>query len=365
MNLKFFHNALLRWFRSKGRELPWRQFYKPYHVWLSEIMLQQTQMDRGVVYFERWIKRFPDIQAIASADSKDIMKYWEGLGYYTRARNLRKAAKMMVAEFGGELPESYGDLLSLPGVGPYTASAISSIAFNRDIAVVDANVKRVFARIFDIDKPLKDKGIHDKVNSIAEKLLPKGLSREFNQALMDLGGLICTPTNPDCGLCPVSKQCLAYLGNFIEDRPVKGLPQQIIPIEMSTGLLVKDGYIFIQQRLDDDIWGGLWEFPGGRLKKGETPEVAVIREFKEETGFRVGVCQKITTVIHFYTKYKVILHCYQCYLEQESILPELNAAQKFHWVKEEQIDAYGFPAGHRKYIEYIRENCPEVLYRDC
>lgn len=361
----FFRNALLRWFSSNNRELPWRLNYDPYHVWLSEIMLQQTQMERGVAYFQRWLQRFPDIDSIATADPQEILKYWEGLGYYARARNLYKAAKTIVDEFDGEIPSNYDDLLRLPGVGPYTASAILSIAFNYNIPVVDANVERVFSRIFDIDEPLKERGVHEKIKRMAEKLLPEGKARQFNQALMDLGGLICTPRKPQCGLCPISKECLAYLGNFVIDRPVKVAKQQTITIEMATGLILKNGYVFIQQRRDDDIWGGLWEFPGGRLKEGESPSDAVVREYKEETGFKVKVRRKITTVIHFFTKYKVILHCYQCLLDQDSILPDLNAAQKFHWIKEAQLDSYGFPAGHRKYIGYIRQHCPEILFRDC
>ncbi len=362
---EFFQQALLRWFKNNRRDLPWRRKYEPYHVWLSEIMLQQTQMERGVKYFLRWLKRFPDIAAVASADEQEIMKYWEGLGYYARARNLHKAAKVMMSEFDGEVPGEYDSLLRLPGVGPYTASAISSIAFNSDIPVVDANVERVFSRLFDIDEPIKGRGVHKKICNIAEKLLPKGVARQFNQALMDLGGLICKPKKPDCGLCPISRKCLAYCGNFVEDRPVKGLPQQTILIEMSTGILVRDRYIFIQQRKADDIWGGLWEFPGGRLKENESPETAVVREFEEETGFSVGICSKITTVTHFFTKYKVVLHCYRCRLDQDSILPELTAAQKFHWIQEAQLDSYGFPAGHRKFIEYMREKCPEILIKDC
>lgn len=365
IDIKFFQNALLRWFSSNSRQLPWRSDYQPYHVWLSEIMLQQTQMERGVEYFQRWLRRFPDIFSIACADIQVVLKYWEGLGYYARARNLHKAAKKMVAEHSGQLPGDYKSLLQLPGIGPYSAAAISSIAYNHDIPVIDANVERIFARIFDIEKPVKVKEARKKIEEISEKLLPKGQARNFNEALMDFGALVCRPRNPECGICPVGQKCLSYLGNFVEDRPVKKTRQKTIIIEMSTGLLVRNGYVYIQQRLDDDIWGGLWEFPGGRLEEGESPDLAVIREFREETGFHVEVCRKITTVTHFFTKYKVILHCFQCRLKQESILPELHAAQKFHWVKDGQLEGYGFPAGHRKYIDYIKKNCPDILFKDC
>jgi A/G-specific adenine glycosylase len=360
-----FQSGLLRWYHKNGRHLPWREKYEPYHVWLSEIMLQQTQMERGVVYFKRWLKRFPDIRSVAKAGSYEILKYWEGLGYYARGRNLHKAAQLIESDYGGKLPERYEDLLKLPGVGPYTAAAISSIAFNCDIPVVDANVERVFARVFDIDKPLKSKGVHEKIIGIAGILLPKGEARDFNQAMMDLGGLICTPKNPDCAVCPIAHHCLAHLGDFVDDRPVKKERQQLIEIEMATGLLLKNGHIFIQQRHDNDIWGGLWEFPGGRLLENEPPEVAVVREYLEETGFVIEICKKITTVIHFYTKYRVTLHCYQCRLVQESLLPDLQAAQAYHWINGEQLDNYGFPAGHRKFIEHIKQSCPQILIREC
>ncbi len=365
VDIRSFQSGLLRWFHNNGRQLPWRRGYDPYHVWLSEIMLQQTQMERGIAYFKRWLKRFPDIQAVARASSYEILKYWEGLGYYARGRNLHKAAQLIQSQYGGKLPEGYDELLQLPGIGPYTAAAISSIAFNYDIPVVDANVERVFARVFDIAKPLKSKGVHEEIMVIAKTLLPHGEARDFNQAIMDLGGLICTPKNPDCAICPVAHHCLAYLGDFVDDRPIKKERQQQVLIEMATGLLLKNGHIFIQQRHENDIWGGLWEFPGGRLKENERPEAAVVREYYEETSFNVEICRKVTTVIHFYTKYKVTLHCYQCRLVQESLLPDLQAAQAFHWIREDQLDNYGFPAGHRKFIEHIRQSCPEILMSDC
>jgi len=365
INKKAFQNSLLRWYRNNGRELPWRKGYDPYHVWLSEIMLQQTQMERGVSYFNRWICRFPDINSVALASIDEVLKYWEGLGYYARARNLHKAACLMREKYDGKVPDSFEELLQLPGVGPYTASAIASIAFNLDIAVVDANVERVFSRLFDIDQPLKSKGIHGKIKKLAGEMLPSGEARDFNQGVMDLGGTVCTPKNPDCGVCPVSYLCKAYKGNFVNDRPIKGEGSKQIHIEMATGVLVHNGVIFVQQRLDDDIWGGLWEFPGGRLKEGENPEGAVVREYLEETGFKIEVCRLITTVIHYYTKYKVTLHCYSCRLVQESLLPDLKAAQNYHWVQADQLSSYGFPAGHRKFIDYLHDKCPTVLLREC
>jgi len=186
---QLFTKALLAWFKQNGRALPWRKTYNPYHVWISEIMLQQTQMDRGVGYFLRWIERFPNVEAVADADQQEILKYWEGLGYYARARNLHKAAQVIVAEHGADVPCAYDALLSLPGVGPYTAAAIASVAGNVDIPVVDANVLRVFARLLDIDTPIKSTKNVQQISQLVSALLPKGRARLFNQGLMDLGDL--------------------------------------------------------------------------------------------------------------------------------------------------------------------------------
>ena len=350
--------ALVDWFGKTGRDLPWRRDYNPYHVWISEIMLQQTRMDRGIFFFKRWLERFPDIRELAAAEEREILKYWEGLGYYARARNLHKAARMMVERYSGDVPDSYEALLGLPGIGPYTAAAIASIAFNQDIAVVDANVERVFARLFDIDGPIKNSKIKKIIHQKALELLPSGTARVFNQALMDLGGLICTPKKPACAVCPVAEFCSALRAGRVHERPVVGPSGKTIPIEMATGVLTHRGLLFIQQRLADDVWGSLWEFPGGRLERGETPEDAVVREYREETGFAVEVVAGITTVIHHYMKYKVVLHGFSCRLTEECTEPVLHAAQDFRWVALQDLAHYGFPAGHRKLIEYMTRSYP-------
>ncbi len=356
---------LISWFKDNGRDLPWRKAYDPYCIWISEIMLQQTQMDRGVEYYTRWMNRFPDIAAVAEAQEDEILKLWEGLGYYARARNLHAAAKQLMAEHEGVMPCNPKELLSLPGIGPYTAGAISSIACNTDISAVDANVIRVYSRIFDIDTPVKESKTKKNIENIAIQLLPAGQARVFNQALMDFGGMICRPRQPLCGECPISSLCRANSRGTVEDRPILDKAKKTLVIEMATGMLEEEGRLFIQQRKSDDIWGGLWEFPGGRLEDGEAAEEAVVREYREETGFTVNVCKKITTVTHFYTRYKVILHCFSCKLGSRSPLPELTAAQQYKWVFPEEIKAYGFPAGHRKLLEYIDANCPELLNDPC
>jgi len=364
---KHIQQLLLGWFRKTNRQLPWRKTYDPYHVWVSEIMLQQTQMERGVEYFTRWMKRFPDIQAVAVADEHEILKYWEGLGYYARARNLHAAAKILVDRYQGNIPCDLDELLALPGIGPYTAAAISSIACNTPVPVVDANVLRVYARLFDIEGVVKSGQSRRMIEQLAREMLPEGRARQFNQALMDFGGLTCTPRAPDCPNCPLESSCLARKRGTVADRPTLTNSKQTILIEMATGILESGGKLFIQQRINDDIWGGLWEFPGGQLEQGEDPADAVVREYLEETGFHVTVCSEITTVIHYYTRYKVVLHCYWVALKdgQGQPKPALTAAQDFRWLRPAKLDQYGFPAGHRKLLEFIAGSCPELLYASC
>lgn len=327
-------------------------------------MLQQTQVERVVPYFTRWMQRFPDPLALADADENEILRYWEGLGYYMRARNLLKTARIL-AENDGILPQDYKALLALPGIGPYTAGAIMSIAFNRDYPVVDANVERVFSRLFDISSPIQEKKNKKFIFLKAAEMLPSGQSRFFNQALMELGALICLPQNPSCTICPVNLFCKSLQENTVPDRPVLVPRKQTIHIKMATGILMWNSKILIQKRLTDDVWANLWEFPGGRLKEGESPEQALIREFFEETDLRISVKQKITTVKHSYMHYQVTLHGFFCQInEGGKIKASLHAAQENRWVTFTDLQEYAFPAGHRKLINYLLEKI-DLCKIDC
>lgn len=351
-----FITQLLDWFDIHSRDLPWRHTYTPYHVWISEIMLQQTQMDRVVFYFTRWLERFPDIVSLAAAEEDEVLSCWEGLGYYSRARNLHRTAKLL-AEQGHMLPAVYEDLVKLPGIGPYTAGAIMSIAFNQDFPVVDANIERLFARLFDIITPIKSRENKTLVWQKAATMLPTGNSRNFNQALMELGALVCLPKNPLCSQCPVSLYCQALQLQIVHERPVLPPKKKTIFIQMATGILRRGDKVLIQKRQADDVWANLWEFPGGRLKEGETPQQAVVREFLEETGLQVGVTGEITSVKHSYMHYRVILHGFFCdVVAGEEKEPALHAAQENRWVRFTELHRFAFPAGHRKLIEYLRNS---------
>lgn len=359
--IRDFRRRLLQWFAANQRPLPWRETYEPYHVWISEIMGQQTQMDRVAQYFRRWIAQFPDIVSVAEAPEQAILKVWEGLGYYSRARNIQRAARQMVASGNPEIPADQDALLALPGIGPYTAAAILSIAYNLPVPLRDANVERLLARLADIDRPLKQSATQKRLAGLVQTLLDRESPRMYNQALMELGALICTPKKPACEQCPVHLHCRALKADTVEFRPLPSNKQKKIEILMACGILHYQGRIFIQQRLSDDIWGGLWEFPGGRLEEGETPEDAAMREVAEETGWQLTNLSPFKTVVHHYTRYRVTLHGFLAELASLPAKPLLTAAQQYAWVPLAHLRDYPYPAGHRMLVASLQDTSfPEI-----
>ncbi|MCG8531838.1 MAG: A/G-specific adenine glycosylase [Desulfovibrionales bacterium] len=346
--------ALLDWFDTHKRALPWRQEYEPYRVWVSEIMLQQTQMERGVAYFTRWMEQLPDVVSVANASEDSLLKLWEGLGYYSRVRNLHKAAKIIAKEHDGVFPSEYAAIKALPGIGDYTAGAIASIAFNQDVICVDANVERVFARLFDIDTPVKEKQNMAFIRTTAKEMLPKGHAREFNQALMELGALVCSK-KPQCSRCPLRSYCEAYHLEIPHERPVPTPKKGIKHITVATGFLLHNGHVYIQKRPDFGVWAGFWELPGGSVEEGETPEQAVVREFMEETEFPVAIDDKILVVKHGYTTYRVTMHCYFLrFAKAHTPDPILHAATAYQWVSMDELEKITLPAGHRKLVDHLK-----------
>jgi len=351
-----FRRALLDWFSANARDLPWRRTLDPYQIWLSEIMLQQTRMDRAVGYFERFLERFPDIASLDAAGEDEVLKLWEGLGYYSRARNLRRAARQVMERHGGTFPRAHKDIRALPGVGPYTAGAIVSVAYNEPLPAVDANVLRVFSRLLDLDEPVAVPAIRRRIEAAVAKLLDPLDARGFNQALMELGALVCAPRAPRCPACPLELFCLARERGTQEVRPVLRPGPEIIRIGMACGVLASRGRLYIQKRRPDDVWPGLWEFPGGVLEQGETPEQALVREVREETGLDVRPSGRIAVVRSSYTRYRITLHGFFCQLEArvdpESAL-SLNEATEARFVTPEEISRFAFPSGHSRLVAKV------------
>lgn len=356
-----FQQSLHDWFSLHQRPLPWRLDYRPYAVWISEIMLQQTQMERGVSYFTRWMQRFPDIAAVAQASEEDILHQWEGLGYYSRARNLHKAARIIIDEHGGVFPTDLAAIRALPGIGPYTAGAIASIAFGADTACIDANVERVLARVFDIDTPLKQEPAASRVRALAALLLPLGKARAHNQAMMELGALVCRK-KAHCEACPVQNLCESRHLGIIHERPVAGKRANITQLLVVTGILRCQDKYFMQKRIDTGVWGKLWEFPGGRIEANESPEQAIVREFMEETGLAVRVTDNLGIIRHGYTSYKIHLHCFALELADgpsatarslPPVPPVLTAASQYRWLQTCDMTQLAMPAAHRKLADAV------------
>ncbi|MCF8105900.1 MAG: A/G-specific adenine glycosylase, partial [Desulfohalobiaceae bacterium] len=324
---------LLEWFRIHQRDLPWRREVSPYKVWISEIMLQQTQTKRVVHYFKRWMARFPDLASVARAKEDGLLKAWEGLGYYNRVRNIQRTALILLRDHGAGFPQSYDELLQLPGIGPYTAGAILSLAFNLPHCAVDGNVERVFARLFDLQTPVKSPDNRRFIREEALAMLPENRARQFNQALMELGAVVCRPRDADCQSCPVQAWCLSLRHHTVKQRPVPGKPEKMTPLEVAAGVLVRDGRILIQKRPPGGLMPHLWEFPGGKIKPGESPAEALIREFQEELELSITVGEKIIVIRHSYTVFRVTLHTFWCRLKDEEQQPKLCFAVDSRWVR--------------------------------
>jgi A/G-specific adenine glycosylase len=315
-------------------------------------MLQQTQMDRGVEYFNRWMARFPHIHNVARAKEDEILRAWEGLGYYRRAKNLHKTARIIVDQHNGLFPRDPHHLARLPGIGPYTAAAIASIAFEQPVPVVDANVCRVLARVFDIDTLITTAATRSLINARAADLVPAARARDFNQAIMELGALVCKKS-PQCMQCPLQSLCASLArGNMLE-RPVTPKPPATIALTRVAGILVHEGRVFVQKRPDDALWANLWEFPGGNVIPGESPEAAIVREFLRQTGLRVRVENQAVPIKHNYTRYKITLHGFCCSVPP-SIHPVVHSAREYRWVRPDSLNHLAFPTSHRKLMRLFR-----------
>ena len=344
---------LLIWYDKTKRNLPWRKTKDPYKIWVSEIMLQQTQVKTVIPYYERWMRTLPSIEKLASAPEQKILKLWEGLGYYSRAKNLKKSAKIVNKEMNGKLPKTVKDLQSLPGIGRYTAGAISSIAYGLKEPVLDGNVKRVLSRLFCINENGATSASENRLWEKATDLLSMSRPGDFNQALMELGATVCIPKLPICQKCPVQTICKAFLKNRVNEFPPSKRKIPSKNIEVSAGIIIKNKKVYIQQRSKVGLMGGLWEFPGGKRENKESIEECLKREIKEELGVKVVTLKKVMTIKHTYTQFRVTLNVFKCGLQKKQIRP--NGCEQWKWVSFPSLKTYPFPAANVKIVKYLTE----------
>ncbi len=343
---------LLSWYATQGRDLPWRRTRDPYAIWISEIMLQQTQVKTVIPYYERWLARLPTVEDLAIADQQTVLKLWEGLGYYARARNLHQAAQQVVAEHGGHFPQDLAGAIALKGIGRTTAGGILSATFNQPVAILAGNVKRVLARL--IALPVPPNKALDPLWALSEQLLDPQQPRDFNQAIMDLGATLCTRHNPACLLCPWQLHCAAYNQNAVSDFPMTEsrppLPHKRIGVAVITD---DQGNILIDRRKQEGLLGGLWEFPGGKIEPDETVEECVKREIKEELDIEIEVGSRLITIEHAYTHFKVTLNVFNC--KHLSGDPKPLESDEVRWVTLDEIDQYPFPKANSQIIEAMKK----------
>ena len=313
---------LLKWYGENRRALPWRGHPDPYAVWVSEIMLQQTRVETVIPYFLRWMERFPSITVLAHASERQVLRAWEGLGYYARARNLRQAARIVVKEFGGELPDQAAALRQLPGIGPYTAGAIASIAFGRDEPALDGNIRRVLARVFDVEQPADSPEGLRRLWDLAARNLPGGRAGDYNQALMDLGAAVCLPAGPRCPVCPLNRLCQARRLGIQEERPRlrarRGLPQHV----RAAAVIVRNGKVLLAHRPAEGLLGGMWEFPNARVPALSGRKVAGALRAEYHLGVQIG--EELANIRHAYSHFAVEVHAFRCRMSSTSDDPRLR-----------------------------------------
>jgi A/G-specific adenine glycosylase len=343
---------ILNWYALHGRVLPWRGHSDPYAVWVSEIMLQQTRVETVIPYFERWMERFPNVRELAAASEQDVLSLWEGLGYYSRARNLHKAARMVVDLYEGELPHDLTALRKIPGIGRYTAGAIASMAFGMDVATLDGNLRRVFARLFDVVEPADGPQGEEILWSLAEEHLPIGHAGEYNQALMDLGSSLCLPRRPACSLCPLGNLCIARSLGIQEQRPVLKPKPECPHYTVTAAVLQRDGKVLLAKRPSKGLLGGMWEFPGGKVEQGEPLEACLAREIREELGVEIKTGEAFGIYRHAYTHFRITLHAYLCEIIAGE--PKPLEAAGLAWVALGDLGDYPMGKVDRQIAENLR-----------
>ncbi|MDH7485758.1 MAG: A/G-specific adenine glycosylase [Anaerolineae bacterium] len=340
---------LLDWTAQSLPDFPWRRTKDPYAIWVAVVMLQQTQVATVLPYYDRFLARFPTLPDLAVAHLDDVLGIWAGLGYYARARHLLAAARLVLERHGGQLPADRQQLLALPGIGDYTAGAILSIAFGQAEPAVDGNARRVLCRLFAFDEDLRKAAAQRRLRELARRLLPPGQAGDFNQGLMHLGAVVCTPRQPDCAACPLDGLCEGQRQGRQEELP-RRLSRRAVPHYQVTAAVIwnDDGRVLIAQRQAGDMLGGLWEFPGGRCEAGETLAECLQREVREELGLEIAVGEPVASVRHAYSHFRITLHAFHCRVLNGE--PRALGCADVRWVLPGELPRFAFPVADQKII---------------
>ncbi|MFV0537975.1 MAG: A/G-specific adenine glycosylase [Dysgonomonas sp.] len=342
-------SILIDWYNVNRRDLPWRNTANPYLIWLSEVILQQTRVDQGYSYYNKFAERYPTVELLANAEEDEVLKLWQGLGYYGRARNLHSTAKFIVREYNGVFPSRYKDVLSLKGIGEYTAAAIVSFAYNQAYAVVDGNVYRVLSRVFAIDEPIDSSSGKRLFSELATTLLDDSNAGLHNQAIMEFGALQCTPVSPDCVNCPASSLCLAYDRGEVGKYPVKAGKVKNRSRYFNYFDIRVGGFMYLHKRTDKDIWQGLYELP-----LVESDRDLMMDELSEEAGFR-NLFSTGEIQVRYITKMKHVLSHQTIYaiFYQVEIPESLLVDDRYLKIKIEEVDLYPVSRLSHKYLEAL------------
>lgn len=352
---RYFAKDLLAWFAANQRVLPWRTHRTPYRVWISELMLQQTRVDQALPYYRRFMKRFPSLVSLARAPREDVMKHWEGLGYYRRARVAHETARHLVREHGGRFPRTLEGLLALPGIGPYTGAAIASLALGLDHAVIDGNVVRVASRVFAWSGDISRRTDRAHMELVLARLLPVGQAAAFNEAMMELGALVCTPAKPSCGACPLAAVCRARIEGRPEKYPFRRTKKAIPHRHVGAGVVVDgQGRVLMARRREGAMLGGLWEFPGGGVEEGEAIPECIRRELLEELGIEVRVGPHLATVRHTFSHFRMDLHAHWARIDTGR--PRAIACDAFKWVPVKEVSRLALPVADQKIHRVLIEH---------
>jgi A/G-specific adenine glycosylase len=344
---------LLRWFGEHRRDLPWRRDRDPYRIWVSEVMLQQTQVSTVVGYFERFLARFPTLAELARAEEQEVLRLWEGLGYYRRARDLHRAAGLMVARHQGQFPADPEALVGLPGLGEYTRNAVLSQAFDLRLPILEANSQRVLSRVLGYEEDPRQGPARRRLWQAAAALLPRLNVGEFNQALMELGALVCSATSPTCASCPLAPRCVAREQGRAEQIPVRKPPPATTAVRETAVVVRREGRVLLVQRPDSGRWASLWEFPHGPVAEGESPDQAASRLVGELTGMQVELGAELRTIRHGVTRYQITLVCFEAEHRAGEFRPGFYV--RAAWLEPEELASYPVSSPQRRLARTLAE----------